>query len=178
METKTKTETKIYNFLIDQKDKLNFYSHDYEIEKLLFFFMRLYNNDYSYNEYKEDVEQIKIIKDRIEIELNKYIEDKIIIYTKTGYYRLNDNSASRGYDAAMKADKYIKENLLNIDLKYFETIMKRIYKTEYNIFNCSCLFFDKIFKPYYLNIDSLYKKDKFEILVKKYYKLKFGGKFD
>jgi hypothetical protein len=171
-------QLKYQNFLIKNESVFDNFYNEYSYTQINNVLLIIDENKLKLDEIKNDFEFLKNIIDETNLMITHLRNSNELIYTRTGYYRLNDNIKSSGYSGATRATKSIFENKMNkCDLDRINHIINKYFDKQYNIYKDHCAFQDGKFRiNYNMSFTNLFRNNKIYLLFKKFIKLKFFGK--
>ena len=101
--------------------------------------LRIYR-DSDKNAFYDDIHFINEFSREIDFIINNDHRDGKLIYTRTGYYKLNDGKKTSGYSGAVKADKYYINDVFDkLKINRLEYIINLYFENNFEIKNTNCL---------------------------------------
>ena len=101
--------------------------------------LRIYR-DSDKNAFYDDIHFINEFSREIDFIINNDHIDGKLIYTRTGYYKLNDSKKTSGYSGAAKADKYYINDVFDkLKINRLENIINLYFENNFKIKNTNCL---------------------------------------
>ena len=155
-----------------------------EVRAFEFVINKLDSSDIPFKTFKDDYDFLKSFYDKMGNLIEELKENNVLKITRSGYYRLSTELKASGSSGVDRANKHIFKNYITDNEKGQIThILNKYYTTKQFNLNENHIHFDSTYYNFCImfpNIvkyveDIIYNK-KSMIIIKKYYKLKFGGK--